>query len=162
MNPQSHEAFKRFLVDTGKRALEVQGEEYIPTVVLEDYNGSAIVMVLMGAHPFDMLGAALPAIREHRPSTVSITVDSYMAIGLEGVASRELFGGSLARAHAAGAPGVTEALMVHIVTPDSTDLIMLPYVREDDGHITWGEQQAQEGLGVGGRMTDALRMVWVS
>jgi hypothetical protein len=155
------EAFKRFLIDTAKRDLECGDDDFLPTIVIEDVNGRAIVMVLVGGHPFDMVLAALPALREHQPATVSLTTDGYMAQGVEGLASKMLFG-DLSKALAAGAPGVTEALTIHIVTPESTDLVMLPYVREDDGHIVWSDPpEDQEGLDVGGRMSDALRMVWV-
>jgi hypothetical protein len=158
MNTKSPEAFKRFLIDTGKASLE-RDAEFLPTVVLEDHNGQAIVMILAGGHPFDMLGGLIPILREHRPTTVSITMDSYVTQGEEGFATRERYG-DLSQAFAAGAPGVTEALTIQIVTPDSMDFITLPYTREDDGYVTWGEPHEAEGTEVAGRMADALRMVW--
>jgi hypothetical protein len=114
-------------------------------------------MVLVGGHPFDMMTSVVPTVRDMRPTAVSLTVDSYITTEPDGFAIKALFGGSLQRAFEAGTKGVTEALIVNMVTPTSAEVITLPYTRTPLG-VEWGEDFASSE--VDGRMIDVLRAVW--
>jgi hypothetical protein len=151
-----YEDERRFLITAGKAALEEQ-VDYIPTLIVTDAEGHTTVMVLAGGHPFDAIQAVTPAIRDMRPTALSLTVDSYITTNPDGVALKMLFGGSLKRAFEAGTSGVSEALIVNMVTPTSQEVITLPYTRTPDG-VVWGEDFASDV--VDGRMIDALRAAW--
>jgi hypothetical protein len=129
----------------------------MPTLMVTDAEGQITVMVLVGGHPFDMMTAVVPTVRDMRPTAVSLTVDSYITTEPDGFVIRALFGGSLQRAFEAGTKGVTEALVVNMVTPLAAEVITLPYTRTPDG-VVWGEEFATHE--VDGRMIEVLRAVW--
>ena len=156
----------QFLTNTGKQAIETaakDGEEYIPTLIVEDQAGIMTVIVLAGDHPFDMLGAVLPTVRGMRPRSISFSADSFIVEGPAAVVEpmRAKYGGSLMRAFNAGEPSVRECLIINVVTPDSTETLTLPYVRTNDT-IVWLEPKGpSRDSDVGGRMIDALRTAFV-
>jgi len=151
-----HADERSFLIEAGKASME-EGEEYMPTLIVTNAAGETTIMVLVGGHPFDMMGAILPTVRDMHPTALSLTVDSYVTTSPDGLAIKALFGGSLQRAFEAGTKGVTEALVVNMVTPTITEVITLPYTRTPDG-VVWGEEIVSSV--VDGRMVDVLRSVW--
>jgi hypothetical protein len=152
---------RKFLIETGKAALEQQ-DEYMPTLLVTDAECHVTVMVLAGGHPYDMLSAALPTLREYGPIiSLALTVDSYIATGpgdFDAYLIRQKYNGSLAAAFADHAPGVTEALVVNIVTPTSAEVTTMPYTRLPDGSVEWGEEHTSTE--VDGRMIEVLRRAW--
>jgi len=155
-----HADERSFLIKTGKETLLLQravGNEYLPTLLVTDAEGQITVMGLAGAHPFDVLQATLPVLRDMHPTALSLTVDSYVSTSPDGLAIKALFGGSLQRAFEAGTKGVTEALVINMVTPTDVEVITLPYTLYANS-IEWGEEIVSSV--VDGRMIDVLRAVW--
>lgn len=157
-------AMRQFLITTGKQALEATARDddgFIPTLVVERDDGQFEVMVLIGSHPFVMMQAILPTLREMQPTAMGLTTDSYMGTGevMDLVSRRAEYNGSLQAMFEAGEPGVTECLVIHIARKGETEVIELPYVRSDEG-IEWKpfEHPDREHTG---RLIDVLQAVWV-
>jgi hypothetical protein len=160
------------LIDIGKEAMEAQaaiGDEFMPTLIVEHVtaehpDGQYDVMVLVGGHPFDMITAIAPALREAHPVSLGLTVDSYMMTAEgnpdEALARRASYGGSLQAMHEAGEPGVSECLVIYILTPTTSEGIQLPYVRHANT-IRWSPEYVLPGdAQFTGRLVEALRSVW--
>lgn len=158
-------AMRSFLITTGKQALEanhaVGDEEFMPTLVIER-DGKYEIAVMIGAHPTIMMRASVPMLREEPPTTLGLTIDSYMAQGdAETVLSmRERHQGSLAAAFAAGEEGVYETLVIYIVSATSHEAIQLPYTRTDKGIIWHEDIEFPPNAVFGGDILDAMQAVW--
>jgi hypothetical protein len=159
------------LITIGKEALEGQvaeGDDFVPTLIVEHPDGTYDVMVLIGGHPFDMMTVIVPVLREAHPASLGLTVDSYMLQGSadsDMMARRARYGGSLQAMFEAGEPGVSECLIINIISPTSTEVIQLPYKRHDGGMasrptVTWGDTTPLDGAQFSGRLVDVMRSVW--
>jgi hypothetical protein len=158
-------SFVSYLVTTGKASLEAthaDGEDFLPTLVVEDGDGRFNIVALVGGHPYEMVRASVPMLRDMQPRCIGFTADSFMAKGDDDdllLLRRESYGGSLQRMFEAGEPGVSECLTINIVTATETQTLQLPYTRVADG-IVWDEAPALDDAVFSGRMIDALRSVW--
>lgn len=155
-----HADERSFLIQTGKESLLLQravGDEYMPTLLVTDAEGHITVVGLAGGHPFEVLQAAIPMLRDMHPAALSLTADSYVTTEPDGPIIRTLFGNSLKRAFEAGTKGVSEALVINMVTPTDAEVITLPYTLYANS-IEWGEEIVSSV--VDGRMIDVLRSVW--
>jgi hypothetical protein len=152
-------ALRSFLIETGKLALATT-DDFIPTLVVER-GGKYDVMVLIGGHPFTMMQAALPTLREMQPDTMGLTTDSFVASGsAEDVEPRRArYGGSLQAMFEAGERGVTEALIIHLCSATTSDVITLPYTRTAQG-IVWTDLGVPDEAIHSGRLIDVMRAVW--
>lgn len=152
------------LVETGRSTLADvvrTGGDYLPMLLVEGGDGVRSVVALAGGHPYDMLRATVDMLREMRPVSLALTVDSYMLGGgdpVEAVMVHERYP-SIRAAFEAGEPLASEALIVNVVTPTTAQVITLAYVRNPQLHtVTWGERHDSDLAE--GRMIDALRAVW--
>jgi hypothetical protein len=154
------------LISVGKEAMEAQaavGDDFMPTLIVEHQDHTFDVMLLLGGHPFDMMTAIVPTLREINPVSLGLTVDSYMLtakVDSDALERRARYGGSLQAMHEAGEPGVSECLVIQIVTPTTSESVHLPYTRHADT-IKWTEHTPFDGASVTGRLVDALRSVWL-
>lgn len=156
-------SMRSFLITTGKQALEatVGGEDgFIPTLVVER-GDQYEVMVLLGAHPFTMMQTVLPTLREMQPEALGLTTDSFIASGTaEDVEPRRArHGGSLQAMFEAGEPGVTEALVIHLCSATTSEVVTMPYTRTDDG-IVWHGDTMPENVVHSGRLIEVMQAVW--
>ena len=154
---------KQFLIDTGKEDIE-QMDELAPVLLVEHGDHVIDMVVLAGGHPYPMLMAMLPMLREMQPTSMALTTDTYIITGELGdeeevMAVRERYGNSLQAAFEAGEPLVSEALHITMVDRFKTEVVTLPYTRTKGG-ITWAEPKGVDGAEVSGRMIDVLRAVW--
>jgi hypothetical protein len=157
-----------FLVTAGKEALEFQhaeADDFIPTLIVENADHTYDLMALVGGHPYDMLRAIVPTLQGMHPVSLGLTVDSYMLVAEgnpdEAMARRNRYGGSLQAMHEAGEPGVSECLVIHIVTAEGTEMIQLPYSRHRTEGITWDEEYVPpDSAAATGRLIDVLQEVF--
>jgi hypothetical protein len=158
---------KDFLIETGKRSIENSDRDGPPPVLIAEYEDKRTeMMMLTGAHPFVMVMALVPTLREQHPASLALTVDAYMASGSLGggdeaavMEMRARHGNSLQAAFQAGEPLVSECLQILMVDRFTALGVSLPYTRSKRG-ITWDEPREMDGATIEGRMIEALRMVW--
>ena len=155
------------LVAMGKQSMEIQvsiRDEFMPMLIVEKPDETYDVMAMVGGHPFHMLTALVPTLREMHPVSLGLTVDSYMLVADgnpdDAMARRARYGGSLQAMHEAGEPGVSECLVIYIVTATGTECIQLPYVRHANT-VRWSPEYVMPNeANVGGRLIEAMRSVW--
>lgn len=158
-------AMRSYLIDTGKQTMEAMhadgDDQFMPTLVTE-CDGKYEVMLMIGAHPFTMMSAILPQLRELKPDTLGLTIDSYMASGdVDTVLSmRERHANSLAAAFEAGEESVYECLVIYLVTAKGYEVIQLPYTRTDKGTLWHEDVEFPDGAEFGGRLIEVLQAVW--
>ena len=146
-----------FLTGAAKDYLTSPDATFTPMLTTEDAEGHLnIIGLVIDGHPYDAVRMVAPKMRdEQSPVRVTLSVDSYAFKSQPGdtmpmQSPSELF--------AAGDPRVTEAIIIHIVTPGEASVVTLPY-RRTETSIEWDEpwSDGDGDMKVTGRMVEALR-----
>jgi hypothetical protein len=143
--------------------LSAEGVEPDATVFIE---GDGLTII-------DALGtlAGAAAGKGHPLVWCAIVSDTYMACAPKGhpvtdlraLLGRDIERGNLAQLFSEGHPFVHEALLVFAADPWSMDQTVRPYVRNDDGTVTWREDLVpaiDPASAMGGEIPDGVRAIF--